>query len=89
MTVVGVRELKNNLSFYLRQVKEGKRINVANRGKVIAILVPAEERKLNKELKLLLEEGIASWGGGKPKGSAHPVKSRGRPLSEIIIEDRR
>jgi hypothetical protein len=62
---------------------------VTNRGKVIAILVPAEEKKLDKELKTLLEEGVASWKGGKPKGSAHPVKSRGRPLSEIIIEDRR
>ncbi|KPJ65474.1 MAG: hypothetical protein AMJ45_05170 [Syntrophobacter sp. DG_60] len=89
MAIVGIRELKNKLSFYLQQVKEGRRISVTNRGEVIALLVPAEEGRLNKELKVLLEEGTASWKGGKPKGSVHPVKGRGRPLAERIIEDRR
>jgi len=89
MAIVGIRELKNKLSFYLQQVKEGRRISVTNRGEVIALLVPAEEGRLNKELKVLLEEGTVSWKGGKPKGAAHPVKGRGRPLAERIIEDRR
>lgn len=89
MAIVGIKELKNKLSFYFKQVKEYRRISVTNRGKAVDLLVPAKEGRLNKELKTLLEEGTTSWKRGKPKGSAHPVKGRGRPLAERVIEDRR
>lgn len=89
MPTVGIRELKNKLSFYLKRVESGERIEVTKRGKVIAILIPAKERKVDKELLALIEEGMASWAGGKPRGSPRPVKARGRPLSELIVEDRR
>lgn len=88
MPTVGIRELKDRLSFYLKQVQEGKWIEVANRGRVIALLIPVR-RRVDKELLALVEEGIASWSGGKPRGALHPVRGRGRPLSEIILEDRR
>lgn len=89
MPTVGIRELKNKLSFYLKQVQEGKRIEVTNRGELIALLIPAKKRKVDGALLALVEEGTASWSGGKPRGALHPVKGRGRPLSEIIVEDRR
>jgi antitoxin (DNA-binding transcriptional repressor) of toxin-antitoxin stability system len=38
MRVVGVRELKNRLSEYLRAVKRGERVLVTDRGQVIAEL---------------------------------------------------
>lgn len=89
MPTVGIRQLRNKLSLYLKQVEEGKRIEVTNRGEVIALLVPAKQRKLDEKLLMLMEEGLASWTGGKPEGASHPVKGRGRPLSEIVLEDRR
>jgi len=89
MPSVGIRELRDKLSLYLAQVKEGKQIEITNRGEVIALLSPAKRRTIDKELLLLLEEGIASWAGGKPKGSRHSVPGRGRQLSDLIIEDRR
>ena len=89
MSSVGIRELRDKLSLYLTQVKEGKQIEITNRGEVIALLLPAKRRSLDKELLLLLEEGTASWGGGKPKGAPHSLQGRGRQLSELIIEDRR
>ncbi len=89
MPSVGIRELRDKLSLYLTQVKEGKQIEITNRGKVIALLSPVKRRILDKELLLLLEEGIASWAGGKPKGAPHSVPGRGRELSDLIIEDRR
>lgn len=89
MPTVGVRELKNRLSFYLKQVENGQRVEVTNRGEAIALLIPTKKRKIDKELLALVEEGKASWTGGKPKGALHPVKGHGRPLSEIIREDRR
>ena len=89
MPSVGIRELRDKLSLYLTQVREGKQIEITNRGKVIALLAPVKKRTLDKELLLLLDEGIASWAGGKPKGSPHSVPGRGRQLSDVIIEDRR
>lgn len=89
MSAVGIRELKNKLSYYLKRVQEGKRIEVTNRGELIALLIPAKREKVDKELLALVEEGMASWSGGKPRGALHPVRGRGRPLSEIIVEDRR
>ncbi|GAG36343.1 unnamed protein product [marine sediment metagenome] len=89
MPTVGIRELRDKLSLYLKQVREGKRIEVTHRGEVIALLIPAKQRRVDKALLALVEEGIAAWAGGKPRGASHPVKGRGRPLSEIISEERR
>jgi len=40
MRAVGIRELKNRLSEYLRQVQQGERVLVTDRGRVIAELRP-------------------------------------------------
>ena len=37
---VGVRELKNNLSKYVREVERGKRVSITAHGRVVAELVP-------------------------------------------------
>ena len=88
MVRVGIRELKSKLSRYLRRVEEGERIEVTNRGKVIAFLIPAKGQSVDNVAWRLVEEGLASWSGEKPHGSRNPVKGRGRLVSEIIIEDR-
>ncbi len=40
MISTGIRELKNNLSHYVRQLEAGKRIAVTAHGRVVAELVP-------------------------------------------------
>lgn len=40
MISTGIRELKNNLSHYVRQIEAGKRIAVTAHGRVVAELVP-------------------------------------------------
>jgi prevent-host-death family protein len=40
MKSVGVRELKNRLSEYLRDVRAGERVLVTDRGEVVAELAP-------------------------------------------------
>jgi prevent-host-death family protein len=40
MISAGIRELKNNLSHYVRQIEAGKRIAVTAHGRVVAELVP-------------------------------------------------
>ncbi len=43
MDRVGVRELRQNLSVYLRRVKQGESLEVTERGTVVAELVPKPE----------------------------------------------
>ena len=40
MPRVGLRQLKNRLSHYVRQVRAGREIQVTDRGEVVAELVP-------------------------------------------------
>jgi prevent-host-death family protein len=44
MSTVGVRELRQNLSRYLEQVKDGGSFEVTEHGRVVARLSPAGER---------------------------------------------
>jgi antitoxin (DNA-binding transcriptional repressor) of toxin-antitoxin stability system len=43
MKLVGLRELKARLSFYIRQVRAGRHVLVTNRGEVVAELSPPGE----------------------------------------------
>lgn len=88
-TTVGIRELKNKLSHYLGYVKRGKKLAVTERGKVIAYLTSAEKTLDFEKMVELIREDLAFWKGGKPLGSARPVKASGKPVSEIVIEERR
>jgi prevent-host-death family protein len=86
---VGIRELKNKLSHYLDAVKQGEKLAVTDRGEVIAYITPAEKSEEYEKLVQLIREQRASWKGGKPAGSRHPVKVTGKPTSQIVIEERR
>jgi len=89
MTTVGVRELKNRLSEFLRRVAHGERITVTDRGKPVAVLAPLVESADEEAIWALVREGRASWGGGTPRGASCPVKMRGKPISDTVIEGRR
>lgn len=89
MSKVGVRELKNRLSFYLKKVEQGEKIEITHRGEVIAFVVPAKKEAVSEELLDLMRSGMATWSGKKPTGSPCPVKTRGKQISELVIEDRR
>lgn len=89
MIAAGIKELKNRLSYYLREVKKGERILITDREKVIATIVPVERAEEDSRLFSLVKEGFAIWSGGKPAGSRSLVKIKGKTVSEIVIEDRR
>ena len=89
MITVGVRELKNNLSHYLRDVKRGRPIAITERGHSVAILIPAESHSDAQLVRELSRKGIGSWKGGKPKGASRPVTVKGKPISRIVLEERR
>lgn len=89
MITVGVRELKNNLSHYLRDVKRGRPITITERGQSVAILMPVENHSDAQLARELSRKGIGSWKGGKPKGASRPVTVKGKPISRIVLEERR
>jgi hypothetical protein len=52
-------------------------------------LLPAENHYDVEIARELTRKGIGTWKGGKPKGVSRPVIIKGKPLSQIVIEDRR
>lgn len=85
---VGVREIKNGLSRYLKHVKNGESIIITERNKPVAKIVPFEDH-LPLEYELLIKEGALSWSGGKPQGVAEKKDKQGKQLAEYVTEDRR
>ena len=89
MISAGIRDLRNRLSYYLRKVKKGEKILITERDQVIATILPVERSEEDSRLLSLVKEGFAKWKGGKPTGSRHPVKIKGKAVSDIVLEDRR
>lgn len=94
MTSIGIRDLKNNLSRYVRRVASGERLAVTDHGRIVAELVPPivgagrsprvspyEELLAAGLVRQPAEEGdpLADWPGIRlPRGTA----------TRLIDEDR-
>ncbi len=91
MEKVGVREIKNSLSRYLRRVKKGESIIITQRGNAIARLVPVEQENLPQGADELLKSSEATWRGGKPglNPLIVPAKVGGITVGDMVAEDRR
>ena len=95
MYFVGVKELKDKLSYYLGLTKDGDKIIVTDRGTPMAILhslpdIPEENASIEERLAILAKQGYVNLPAKKRKfRHIKRIKVKGKPLSEIIIEDRR
>jgi prevent-host-death family protein len=92
MRTVGSRELKNRLGKYLGLVGRGETIIVTDRGKPVARLVPPEPeqsgaRSVQDVLKELEAEGHLRL-GTRPFKRFKPIRVKGKPMSQMILEDR-
>lgn len=86
MIEVGVRELKNSLSSYLRRVRQGETVVVTDRGVPVARVIPAG---VPEHIANLMAEGRISWSGKKFVAPQKvPRLTLGPPLSEYIAKDR-
>jgi prevent-host-death family protein len=94
MFLVGIKELKNKLTYYLKLTKRGDRIVVTERGSPIAVLHALDQI----EESAGLEERLASLGKkgmlklptkAQKLPSFRAIMASGKPASEIIVEDRR
>jgi prevent-host-death family protein len=92
MKTVGCRELKNRLGRYLGLVRKGETIVVTDRGKTVAHIVPPSPKQgdadgLEETLKQLEAEGHLRL-GTRPFKRFKPIQIKGKPVSQVILEDR-
>lgn len=81
--VVGVRELRQNLSVYLDRVKRGEALTVTEHGTAVAILRPLPGAQ--NVLERLVAEGRAVGPSRSIRELPRPLKLRlEKPLSEIL-----
>lgn len=88
MRSIGIRELRQNASRYLREVKRGETVEVTDRGEPIARLVPIPRQEGTYER--LVAEGRIRPAQGDWRELGPPLKPKPdeRPLSEILEETR-
>ena len=88
---VGTKDLKNNLSRYLRLVRGGERVLVTDRGVAVAELraVGSGRASDNEALRALESQGLVTRGRGKVRDfePERPLKRAPR-VSAMVIEDR-
>jgi len=83
-----IRELKSQLSRYLRQVKSGATIVITERGKPVARIVPLEP-SLETRLQELIEAGQIAWSGRKLAPRPPVAQTQGeRTVADLLLEDR-
>lgn len=88
----GVKDVKNNLSRFLFQVKAGEEILITERGKPIARIVKEhpDEKSIRAALSPLIRKGMIALPTQRiRKKRLIPLDVSGRPVSEMVIEDRR
>ena len=99
MRKTGIRNLKDHLSEYLQYVRNGETVVVTHRNREIAKVVPAEpdnERdQLLQSLQRLSEQNLIILPDNLVKHQNISIHSKdllklgGKPVSEIILSDRR
>lgn len=93
MSTVGVKELKNRLTQYLRRAKQGEELIVTDRGAPIALIQPIKSAdkavSLEARLARLAAQGTVTLPAQKPLTRVRLVNVSGKPISKAIMEDRR
>lgn len=83
METIGVRELRQNASRWLKRVQAGESFEVTDRGRGVAMLVPIPEQG---GLEALIASGRARRGTGSLSdlGPALPLPPGAAPPSEAL-----
>jgi prevent-host-death family protein len=99
MKSVGVRDLKNRLSEYLRRVRLGESVLVTDRGEVVAELLPPGQGQTDPSapagLLSLAKRGLVSLGTPSSPGvpDLYPAlprahRTRRRSAAQLLDEER-
>lgn len=88
----GIKDVKNNLSRLLAQVKAGEEILITERGRPVARIVKEnrEDKSIRAALGPLVQRGlIALPSRSILKERISVAEVQGKPVSEMVTEDRR
>ena len=87
---VSARALKNRFDEYLVRVRAGERVVVTVGGKPVAEVTPIGRGHHAREQALarMVESGELRLPKGNGLEDFEPVRVRGRPVSETLLEDR-
>jgi prevent-host-death family protein len=83
---VGIRELRQNLSVYLRRVQEGETLEVTERGRGVALLGPLPRRRV---LDDLAADGQAVLASRDPRTLTLPEPAPVRMSATEALEELR
>lgn len=95
MKTVGIRELKNRLSEYIRQVRSGEEVLVTDHGEVVAEIGPPGSALIDPGvppgLAALAKRGLATLGspsGAKLYPALPRSRRRRRSVAQLLDEER-
>ena len=87
-TTVGIRELKTQLSRYIRQVKAGSTVVITERGKPVGRITPLPP-SLETRLQEMRQGGLIAWSGRRLSPTSPVVQAQGvRLVADLLLEDR-
>jgi len=92
MISAGIKDVKNNLSRLLVQVKAGEEILITERGRPVARIVKENygDKSIRAALGPLVQRGLIVLPSRSIlKDRNQAVEAPGKPVSEMVIEDRR
>ena len=92
MINAGIKEVKNNLSRLLAQVEAGEEILITKRGRPVARIVKEKHgyKSIRAALEPLVQRGLITLPSRSIlKDRISAVEVLGKPVSEMVIENRR
>jgi prevent-host-death family protein len=92
MSTVGIKELKNRLTHYLRQVKKGGEVIITERDVPVALIqrIDAVTSSVSVEAKLakMAADGEIVLPSRGLLRKVRKIKVKGKEVSRVIVEDR-
>ncbi|MQA84060.1 MAG: type II toxin-antitoxin system prevent-host-death family antitoxin [Streptosporangiales bacterium] len=85
---IGIRELRQHASRYVRMAKKGHRVAVTERGKLVAYLVPADDSSTFLDRLEAVGDYTPPVGGILDLLPPPPAPAGRRPLSDVVQESR-
>ena len=89
---IGLREANQRFSKAIKAVRAGKEVVLTDRGRPIAVIKPIREADTQEAvLQAMADEGLITLPtrkGPMPAPRWKPVKIKGKPLSQTILDDR-
>lgn len=92
MIPVASKELKNRLGKYLTLVREGKTLQITDRGRPIGCVIPVNslaDIRQGETLARLVTEGAVRLGSGRLSRHLPTVMKKGKAIASMVAEDRR